>query len=95
MTCKCGMSVCYLCNEGGISYNHFRAIGGCPLYSRTAVVNEQNRLKGAVEAAKELGKEPERNINEDVLEDEDEDDDAENDQADQEPELDMGWCRVA
>ncbi|XP_044269764.1 E3 ubiquitin-protein ligase RNF216-like isoform X1 [Tribolium madens] len=60
MTCSCGASMCYICEEPVTGYKHFNGNGGdrynlCPLYSDTHDVNKKNVLKGAAEAKAELG----------------------------------------
>ncbi|XP_018564406.1 uncharacterized protein LOC108905853 isoform X2 [Anoplophora glabripennis] len=56
MTCSCGASMCYICQQPVKDYSHFNGIGGdkyqlCPLYSDTNMVNQQN-VAGAAAAAK-------------------------------------------
>ena len=95
MTCKCGMTMCYLCKEPNIGYSHFGTVTGCALHTLNDNTNESNRQTGAILAAKELGMAKELHLDRDAVE-EDEEDEIQLpillDDDDDEP--DMDWCRI-
>ncbi|XP_065160096.1 E3 ubiquitin-protein ligase RNF216-like isoform X2 [Atheta coriaria] len=60
ITCQCGATMCYICNQSKVEYNHFNGLGGkefqkCPLYSNTDLLHEQNAINGGLQAKKQLG----------------------------------------